>query len=833
MKFYILLALLLCSGTLLAQKQGNIWYFGNYAGVDFNTSPPTGLTDGKLSTSEGCASIADENGKLLFYTDGITVFNKQHNVMEEGEGLFGDPSSTQSGVIIPHPANKNIYYVFTVLAQGGSLYYSIVDISKNAGKGKVVEKNKLLLTQSTEKITAVKHKNGEDIWVITHEYLSNNFVCYIITKNGLQILPVVSSVGTFMGLNNLSTIGYLKASPKGGKLAAAIDHVEKIVEIYDFDKETGKVSNPVTLNGFENVGPYGVEFSPNEKFLYVAEEGFYSSNLYQIKLPVSAGIVGEKSKIISKIANTGALQVASDGKIYISRYGSSYLDAIEFPNLEGAQSSFKEKVIDLKTGTCLLGLPTFIQSYFDEIAFTTMANCIGDVTQFKINSSVEKIDSLRWDFADPKSPALNNTSTNSNPSHRYSDTGSYDVTLKVYHDGVVARYTKAVVISPIPAISLGSDTTLLYGQTLLLDAKWPGSKYTWNNGTTQQTYLVNAPGSYNVTVVSAAGCSGSGGINVKYDQIINVGLKADTLICKNETITLDVSLPGASYVWSTGSTASSINVNQPGKYWVTITNAYQSRSKTDTINVKEYQFEPINILSNTILCESGATLINVSGARNNERYRWYNANQKLIEENSGNFHTGILKQDTLLYVQLTNGKCEGVLTPVVLKFDKPKANIFNRDTIITLGATVKLQGTGAKYYHWIPAAYLDNADIANPTSTPNDDITYQLVVLNDNGCSDTATVNIRVKKQIVIPNTFTPNGDGINDYWSIKYIDRLPKNHVYIYNRNGTLLRDIKNYMNNWNGTNNNGQPLPAAVYYYVIQLDEQTRQSGYVTIIR
>jgi gliding motility-associated-like protein len=833
LKFYILFALLLCSGTLLAQKQGNIWYFGNYAGVDFNTSPPTGLTDGKLSTNEGCASIADEAGKLLFYTDGITVFNKQHNAMEGGTGLYGDPSSTQSGVIIPHPANKNIYYVFTVLAQGGSLYYSIVDVSKQSGLGEVIEKNTLLLAQSTEKITAVKHQNGQDIWVITHEYPSNKFLCYLITKNGLQTLPVISAVGTYMGLGNLSTIGYLKASPKGGKLAAAIDHLEKIVEIYDFNKQTGVISNPVTLDGFEGTGPYGIEFSPNEKFLYIAEESFSLSNLYQVKLPVVTGNISKKGKVIAKRAGIGALQIASDGKIYVSGYGNSYLDAIEYPNLEGELSHFKEKVIDLKTGTCTLGLPTFNQSFFAEFAFTTTANCIGDITQFTLNSSVETIDSLRWNFADTLSTALNNTSTNKNPSHKYADTGSYNVTLKVYHDGVVAQFDKVVVISPIPSIVLGNDTTLFYGQTLLLDAKWPGSNYTWNNGTTQQTYLINAPGNYSVTVVSAAGCSGSGSIKIKYDQIIDVGLNSDTVICKNETIKLDVSLPGASYVWSTGSTASSINLNQPGKYWVTITNAYQNRVKTDTINVKEYQFARVSILSNTILCESGITSVNVSGAKSNERYRWFNANKTFVEENTGTFYTGVLKRDTMLYVQLTNGKCEDILTPVTLTFDKPLAKIINRDTIITLGATVQLKGAGAQYYHWIPSTYLNNTDIADPISTPNDDITYQLIVLNNNGCSDTATIKIRVKKQIMVPNTFTPNGDGVNDLWSIKYIDRLPQNHVYIYNRSGILLRDMKNYTNDWDGTNRSGQPLPAAVYYYVIQLDEQTRQSGYVTIIR
>jgi gliding motility-associated-like protein len=826
-----MLVLLLCTCKAFAQKQGNIWYFGNYAGVDFNGPTPVALTNGKLSTSEGCASIADEDGKLLFYTDGITIFNKQHETMEGGSGLYGDPSSTQSGVIIPKPGNKNIYYVFTVLAQGGSLYYSIVDISKKSGLGEVIEKNTLLLSKSTEKITAVKHQNGQDVWVITHEYLSDNYVCYLITKNGLQATPVTSAVGTYMGLGNLSTIGYLKASPKGGKLAAAIDHIERIVEIYDFDKQTGIISNPVTLQGFGGVGPYGVEFSPNEKFLYIGEEGFYLTNLYQVKLPAKTGNISERGEIISQISGTGALQVASDGKIYVSRLGSSFLDAIESPNLEGAASNFKEKVIDLKTGRCTYGLPNFNQSFFEEAGFNVSGTCIGDVAQFKLKSSIAQVDSVRWNFDDPVSGSAN-TSNLVNPAHRFNNTGVYNVQLQVYFDGGILSYSNNVTVAPLPVVNFGNDTTLFYRETLLLNAG-ENAKFTWSNGTTQQTYLVTAPGTYSVNVVSVAGCSGSGGIKVSYDQIINVGLKSDTVICKDETIKLDVSLPGASYIWSTGSTAASINVNQPGKYWVTITNAFQNRVKTDTINVKYYEFNPVTVASNTILCEAGRASVTVNGSKNGEKYNWFDTDKKFIEQNTGTFYTGILKRDTMFYVQLTNGKCEDQLSPVNLRFDKPLAKIANKDTIIILGATVKLKGSGSKYYHWIPDTYLDNADIANPISSPDDDIVYQLVVLNDNGCSDTATVKILVRKQIVVPNTFTPNGDGINDLWSIKYIDRLPNNRVSIYNRYGTLIKNIRNYDGSWNGTNNSGQSVPSGVYYYVIQLDERTRQSGYVTIIR
>src|SRR2546421_10634416 len=86
-----------------AQKEANIWYFGNYGGVDFNSGSPVVLTNSAMSAFEGCTSIANHNGQLLFYTDGMSVWNKNHAIMFNGTGLDGNSSSTQSGVIVPQP----------------------------------------------------------------------------------------------------------------------------------------------------------------------------------------------------------------------------------------------------------------------------------------------------------------------------------------------------------------------------------------------------------------------------------------------------------------------------------------------------------------------------------------------------------------------------------------------------------------------------------------------------------------------------------------------------------------------------------------------------------
>ena len=102
------------SSTPSNSKEGNIWYFGENAGIDFNSGVPISLNDGQLNTLEGCASIADYNGDLLFYTDGSLVYNKNHTIMPNGTGLFGNNSSSQSAIIVKKPASTSIYYIFTV-----------------------------------------------------------------------------------------------------------------------------------------------------------------------------------------------------------------------------------------------------------------------------------------------------------------------------------------------------------------------------------------------------------------------------------------------------------------------------------------------------------------------------------------------------------------------------------------------------------------------------------------------------------------------------------------------------------------------------------------------
>lgn len=402
-----------------AQKEASNWYFGDNAGISFNPDGTvTELINGKLSTIEGCTTISDANGELLFYTDGVTVWNKNHTMMPNGFGLFGDPSSTQSAIVVPKPKDPNIYYIFTVDTSTSNsdvnygFNYSLVDLSLNGGLGNVTLKNDNLLEESSEKVTAVlKDCLTQSIWVITYAPLItgqfNTFYAYEVSSTGLNTVPIISTFSTFID----DARGYLKLSPDGTKLVSA--NASSGLYIYDFDKNTGMVSNetPIAINfshnGFSRQIPYGVEFSQNNELLYIttyletdSDDQNNSSAQYGALLQynlTSPNISASEIVIDDRVTYRGGLQLGPNGKIYRAmnatyRQGLPYLSVINAPNNIGAACNYTNNSFQLSNNS-RQGLPPFITSFFSEkidiirktstIESTELFLCDGDTYTLK------------------------------------------------------------------------------------------------------------------------------------------------------------------------------------------------------------------------------------------------------------------------------------------------------------------------------------------------------------------------------------------------------------------------------------------------------------------
>ncbi|TDS20875.1 gliding motility-associated-like protein [Maribacter caenipelagi] len=449
---FLVIFLLLISCFVNAQREAAIWYFGENAGLDFNSGSPLTLLDGALNTREGCATISDFNGNLLFYTDGITVWNRNHVPMPNGNGLLGDPSATQSAIIIPNPGDPNIYYIFTAdkLKLENGINYNVVDISLNGGLGDVIQKNIQLVTPASEKLTAVTHANGTDVWVLTHDAFGDAYMAYLVTTAGVNPTPVISNLGihltTYFYEDDYHAIGYIKASPNGEKVAAA--HAGLNVDVMDFDTATGVLTNAVAILDAteEYKGFFGIEFSPSSRFLYTNSSNF--TELYQYDLEA----VDIKNSVVS--LNTteitfGALQLGIDGKIYLTEYLRPTLSVIENPNEKGAASNLNYSSIDLGGRLGVLGLPPFITSYF-LVNIDVDGFCAGNPTTFESSISATPVSTL-WDFGD------GNTSTLQNPSHTYTAAGDYTVSVTVTTASETKTETKDITIFETPIAVTQTD----------------------------------------------------------------------------------------------------------------------------------------------------------------------------------------------------------------------------------------------------------------------------------------------------------------------------------------------------------------------------------------
>ncbi|WP_080058265.1 T9SS type B sorting domain-containing protein [Spirosoma aerolatum] len=365
-------SILLVNGLWIGSVRGQVpanarnWYFGNGAGITFNGGALQAVTNGQLRSMEGCASQSDANGQLLFYTDGSTIWNRNHEVMPGAVNLGGGSRSTQSALIVPYQNSSDQFYVFSVASsdQPAGIQYSIVSMNLNSGLGGLTVRNKPLLSPSSEKITTIYHCNNLNHWIITHELTTNAFRVYLLNDNGLILTPKVYNVGSVhqslyrAGSPHRESKGYMKPSHDGKLLAVAVsDSVEGgFLELFDFDNQAGAISNARKLEVPATVGAYGLEFSPDNSLIYLST--LSSKKIYQIRvsdLAITATLTVQAQRNASP--GVGALQIGPDGKLYGSQPGEDYLMAINQPNQVGAGCDLVSQAIYLGGRKALAGLP--------------------------------------------------------------------------------------------------------------------------------------------------------------------------------------------------------------------------------------------------------------------------------------------------------------------------------------------------------------------------------------------------------------------------------------------------------------------------------------------
>lgn len=550
-----------------AQKEGNMWFFGNNAGLDFNSGTPVVIT-GSLINLEGCAAISDKNGKLLFYSNGVTVWNKNHQVMLNGTDLSAEPHSTQSCLILPLPGSTDIYYIFTTDPGINGCRYSIIDIRMDSNLGAVTVKNIFLFFPSTEKLTAAVHANNTDIWIIAHLKNSDTFYSYLLTSSGIEEDPIISITGSL----HTTTHGYMKTSPSGKKVALAF---AENVEIFDFNNLTGVLSNSISIPTSEIT--YGVEFSPDESKLYFSSR----SLIYQIDLKAGSelNIIDSKTLIYTSVGFLGALQLGPDQKVYTIRLNYSHLGVIHNPNLKGTACNYDEDALYLNGNITRIGLPNFLPSYFKK-EFISLNNCQDDSTNFYFNNT-NSVSSVLWNFNDPNSSE--NTSNLINPSHVYKSTGTYEVSLTVTYENTISKsFHNNITIKPSPQFSLGNDTSICSGDEININLPDNGPTYEWKDGSTNVNYRIASVDTFWVKATLEE-CQKIDSIIISFETIPSPNLGQDTTLCNRDTLHLKLFQNNTNFLWNDQSDKSYLEVFSSGMYYVEASN--KCGSAKDEINV--------------------------------------------------------------------------------------------------------------------------------------------------------------------------------------------------------------------------------------------------------
>ena len=309
---------------ITAQSRNSIWCFGDSAGIDFrNISMPVPIST-SLDSRGSCVSISDSVGNLLFYANtrangypksGI-VYNRNHEVMLNGDSLDGRGLYGEM-VIIPKPGSSTLHFLFCIdVVNPIGLFYSIIDIAGDNGFGAVTSKNNQINNYDfCDAMTAVKHGNGRDWWVILKNYSDNAdyiFYEYLVTPDTIEERIIQA------GVNSNTNLGTLSFSKDGNKLAFV--SFRGLIEIFDFDRCTGDFSNVKIVHPqwASNYAEYfGVAFSPNGNLLYISDSNEMSS-LFQFDLTSSN--IWASRETLATITTTryagGNLKLGPDNKIY-------------------------------------------------------------------------------------------------------------------------------------------------------------------------------------------------------------------------------------------------------------------------------------------------------------------------------------------------------------------------------------------------------------------------------------------------------------------------------------------------------------------------------------
>lgn len=786
-KFLLLVLFVLYTGAINAQnynqntkflKGNSVWTFGKKAGYNFNNGSSF-VTP--MQSEEGCASVANRsNGQLLFYSDGKSCWNKNHVAMTQANGsLLGNNlnnGTTAQGVcIVPFVSDSNKYYVFSLQPQGGyalttsrgKLYYSVVDMSLNNGLGNVVATQKNILMDSLlgESMIAVPGNNC-DIWLIVHQTDTSLFKAYHITASGIDPNPVLSSAGAqITGVNTYVMTWF-------GQLTEYLYGAYMVGTMAispDRSKLaiTSKIPGLGTLSAYENLvqGSLVCEFD--------ATTGTVSNAI----LLDTIGCYGAAfSPDNSKLYVTTAVSAPPIGSVIaqydISSFNAAAVNASRFQVAQMNVSAYGLKLYN----------DTVYMAYGGSSASTPLFH--------RINNP--NLSGLACNYQANALSLAPTTSCNFMLNNE--------------------------VVYPYPA-----DTTKVTRlDTALCDAAWENlvlqadagfTSYLWDDGSIGNSRTISHSGSYWVLCKDDCHSFIDSFVITPLPPDTVATVKLDTLICQAfQDITLVANSGFEGYMWDDGSTAANRVITTWGTYWVLCKDSCLSVADTFIIRGADMSFD---LGADTTLCSPEKLTLEVP--INDGVYLWQDGStsSSYLADHPGSYSVNVNK----------NG-CEATDQINVQYLDVRQA--LGTDVLVCIGEPFTLslmaQVPAGSEVKW-------SGGQTTPAITVSDTGIYFVTVSNQQ-CSGSDTMLVAYKVcecAYLMPNAFSPNGDGKNDLYKPEIQPGcVIRNFVLnIYNRWGQRIYSSPNPDNGWDGYSGN-VTADAGTYYYELRFEGGSRKIQY-----
>jgi len=834
-KSITLFFLLLVCSEIVAQNQYNVWYAGAHdpagsfqsPGVDFNGTAPTSLNNSEMGFTEGGTVMCDASGNLLFYTDGSTVLNAMHDTMLNGENLgLGAAmfTTTQNSIAIPF-LDTNYYGLIVndglTSGTGTGLFYSTIDRTLDGGLGGInAVKNIPILSNTHEKLVAIRHNNGTDFWIVT--VVANNYYAYLFTSpqdyNSTDLSCMIADTVVSYGVGPLDISGAynrIKVSPQNDKLALMTTSSGDVFFL-DFDNSTGAVSNPFMVGSLSGIvatvdtWSNAYSFSPDGSYFYVIRDSMPNpfiepvvSKLYQFDMSVPEASIPGTKQLIGVLPDSvlagisvqfsGDLQIGPDGKVYISYMSlspgenNSFFSAIDNPNTAGA--SIIDMAVSLGGNRSHHTLPNLITDYLIaapstigllNAGFIYSNNCGSLSASFQDTSNGGPA-SWHWNFNDPSSGILN-TSDLQNPDHVFSATGTYSVVLIISKGCRTDTITQTVVIPSSTAPSNSGDIAICEGDSTSLSIIGATSQSWYPSAGLSDTLSANPVASpLSTTLYYIA--SEIGSCTFLDSILVTVGLPSLTSINPPDSICAGDSILIFGVFQST-----------PGLYHDTLS----SITTCDSIIERTLVVLPTYTATDSMsICPGDSVLI------------------------FGNY---ISVAGTYTEILSSTQGCDSVTITHVDVLSAPTASFsVSGDTgFVPFDITITNTTIGASDYLWQMGDGTTSYD-ENPFTTYYESGNYSITLeaTSIDGCSDMVTYSFIVVMEgteLIIPNVFTPNQDGSNDQFEI-HMSGYESALASIYDRWGKLLYQWDPDDTAWNGNSASGRPLPSGTYYYIVDI--------------